>query len=194
MNATATGTPRGPEEVRAALITACERLCSERPPAAVTVRDVAAEANVTTGLVHHYFASKDAMLVATARSLAEEIAARAAAAYRERQDAGDMVAAVWTFFAERPAFRSLVSSWAIEGRDVTELMGEHPFVQALDNVLGAGSGDSRLRTGLIVNLLLSGYVSAGVNRAMGADEDDPGLRDALERLSVRIARGQIDPG
>jgi len=64
--------PHGRGEIPAALIAACERPCSSRLPGLVAVRDVAGEARVTTGLVHHYFESKEALVAATLRSLARE--------------------------------------------------------------------------------------------------------------------------
>ncbi len=50
--------PRGPDAVRNALIEATAKLCGERSPALVSVRDIAAEAGVNHGQVHHYFGSK----------------------------------------------------------------------------------------------------------------------------------------
>ncbi len=47
---------------RTALIDAAARLLPERAPSAITGRDLADEANVNYGLVHHHFGGKDAAL------------------------------------------------------------------------------------------------------------------------------------
>jgi len=54
--------PRGRSAVKTALLEAAARLFAERGPAAVSVRDIAAEAGVNHGLVHRHFGSKEALL------------------------------------------------------------------------------------------------------------------------------------
>jgi AcrR family transcriptional regulator len=51
-------------------VDAAARLLAARPPAAVSVRDIAEEAGVNHGLVHRYFGSKDALVRAALRSRA----------------------------------------------------------------------------------------------------------------------------
>lgn len=63
-------TPHGPEEVRKALLAAASRLFAEKGPGAVSVREIAREAGVNHGLVHHYFGSKQELLHAVVRSQA----------------------------------------------------------------------------------------------------------------------------
>jgi AcrR family transcriptional regulator len=50
--------PRGRTEVVEALLDAATRLFAERGPAAVSLRDVANEANVNLGLIHRYIGGK----------------------------------------------------------------------------------------------------------------------------------------
>lgn len=50
---------RGPAAVRRKLIAATIELMSERSPAWITNKDIAARAGVNHGQIHHYFASKD---------------------------------------------------------------------------------------------------------------------------------------
>ena len=47
---------------RDALVEAAKRLLTDRAPSAITGRDLADEADVNYGLVHHYFGGKDAAL------------------------------------------------------------------------------------------------------------------------------------
>lgn len=57
---------------RDALVDAAKRLLPDHAPSTITGRNLAAEANVNYGLVHHYFGSKDAALVAGLRSLRDD--------------------------------------------------------------------------------------------------------------------------
>lgn len=58
----ATSRRRG--SARTALIAAAMRLLAERAPSAITGRELADEANVNYGLVHHHFGGKDGVLQA----------------------------------------------------------------------------------------------------------------------------------
>ena len=182
--------PRGPDAVKRALVDACERLCAKRLPSSVTVRAVATEAHVTTGLVHHYFESKDALLVATTRAIAADVTAAAIAAIDDTSDIGAGVRAAWRIVEERPAFRSIILWWTVEGRDVTALMGEHPFLQLLAQAFEADDpATARVRAGVIVTLLISGALAPGANRAADLDPSDGAIAAELERLSVEVASG-----
>jgi len=160
-------------------------------PRAVTIRDVATEAHVTTGLVHHYFESKDTLLVATVRSIATDIEQEARLTLEETGDVSEMVRTVWQFCERRPAFRSIVMWWALDGRDVTKAMGNHPFIRTLAGALGAPSDpDAPTQTGLIVTLILAGHLASGVNRAIGREPRDPAISNELLRLLLAAAKGE----
>jgi AcrR family transcriptional regulator len=60
--------PRGRDEVVAALLSTATRLFAERGPKAVSLRDVAAEADVNLGLIHRYIGSKEDLLAAVLAS------------------------------------------------------------------------------------------------------------------------------
>lgn len=184
------GTPYGPREVPEALIAACERLCSSSPPSLVSVRDIAAEAGVTLGLVHHYFRSKDALVVATLRSIATDIDRVAADALAKTGDRGEMIRAVWRMLQERPAFPSIVTWWLLEGRNLTEAMGDHPFLRRLVASLGgAEDADGATLAGVVIAQILGGTVlRVGINRALGRPVDDGALTDRLESIVVDVAR------
>jgi AcrR family transcriptional regulator len=179
----------GSESTPAALIAACERLCSATPPSEVSVRDIAAEANVTPGLVHHYFDSKDALVGATLRHIAAEIDETASEAPQRAGDPEAMVRAAWRFMQQRPAFAFIVAWWLLEGRDVTEAMREHPFLRRLAATLPGTDEAGRATTaGVIVSLLIGGTVfRAGVNRALGRPLDDAALPEALETAVADLA-------
>jgi AcrR family transcriptional regulator len=59
-------------DARERLITAGYRVLSERGYEATTVKEVAREAGVNQGLVHYYFGSKDALLLAVAKEARQQ--------------------------------------------------------------------------------------------------------------------------
>jgi AcrR family transcriptional regulator len=181
--------PHGRDETTAALISAFERLCSTTPPSLVTVRDVAAEAHVTLGLVHHYFKSKDALSAATLQAIARDIDAVAASVYEATSDAAEMTRAVWRVFEKRPAFAYIVSWWLLEGRNVTEAMGGHPFMARLASALDkAGHADARTQAAAITTMLVAGTVfKAGFNTALARPADDPALSNRWEQVLVDLS-------
>ena len=81
------------------LVDAAKRLLPQRAPSAITGRDLAAEAGVNYGLVHHYFGGKDAALAAGLVALHDDFLATH----------GDPVA-LRLLTDNEPYFRALVRS------------------------------------------------------------------------------------
>ena len=63
---------QGPDAVRAALISAAAEALADAGPSSVSVRDVARQAGVNHGQVHHYFGGKRGLLRAAMHKLASE--------------------------------------------------------------------------------------------------------------------------
>lgn len=82
--------PRGRDEVMGAILDAAVDLFAGRDPASVSLREIAARAQVNHGLVHHYFGSKDALVAA----VIERRGRAQAAAIAEVSDLADAVAAL----------------------------------------------------------------------------------------------------
>lgn len=80
------GQGRGPDAVRRKLIAATVELMSERSPALITNKEIAARAGVNHGQIHHYFESKDDLV---AKAITEE----ANKFVRERLDGLEMLPA-----------------------------------------------------------------------------------------------------
>lgn len=70
---------RNRQAAEAALIEATARLLAIRGPERVSLRDIADEAGVNKGLIHHYFGGKRPLVEAAVRKLAEEHVANATA-------------------------------------------------------------------------------------------------------------------
>lgn len=58
---TAPPTGRGPDAVRAQLVDAAQQLLTEKSPRAISGRELAAQAGVNYGQIHHYFGNVDAV-------------------------------------------------------------------------------------------------------------------------------------
>lgn len=156
--ATLAAPPRGREEVCAALIEAAVDLFSQGIPALVSVRDIAAHANVNHGLVHQYFGSKDALVAATIEYLARE---RAAIVERAPDEATAVHAAL-RFQHEYPAYTRLLAWWLLEGRDIKELdLRFGPIRDIVDSAYGEGSETNRINHQVVaagVGLIMLGSV------------------------------------
>ncbi|WP_209424382.1 TetR family transcriptional regulator C-terminal domain-containing protein [Pararhodobacter sp. SW119] len=76
----------GEEARRAALISATLDLIAEGGPAAATVRAIAARADVTPGLIRHYFATKEDLVAAAHESLMTGLTEAATARLDELTD------------------------------------------------------------------------------------------------------------
>ncbi len=61
---------------RSAILAAARRAVGRRGYSATSMRDVAGEAGVAQGLIHYYYATKDALLVAVVRAMLDEQLAR----------------------------------------------------------------------------------------------------------------------
>ncbi len=115
-----------------ALIEAAKRLLPDRAPSTIAGRDLAAEAEVNYGLVHHYFGGKDVALRAGLRALRDDFAA----------SHGD-VTSMPLLTASDPYLRALVR-WYLHDTELAEADGDFPLAAALVAAIGSrmdSSGD-----------------------------------------------------
>ena len=117
--------PRGPDEVRAALVDAASALLGEKPPQRITGRELAKRAGVNYGLVHHYFGGKSALL--------SEGLAHLAASYAlgERADGklGDWRPSQPFSIRNRPDYLRAIAFASIAG-EMGKVSTIHPVVEA----------------------------------------------------------------
>lgn len=125
--------PHGPDEVRAAVLVAADELFAERPPGAVTVREIAERAQVNHALVHRYFGTKEDLMRAVLEhnaSGAEGVAAGAARAV----GADDIV----SFGLEHPGYlRAFLAVQLSEEWDEDVVPETLPLLQSAVATLGA---------------------------------------------------------
>ena len=116
---------------REALLEAAARLFAERGPAAVSTREIAAEANVNNGLIHRHFGTKDELLRQTMERLASEIA--------EAADADDDPASLLRFLdatRERSGYWRLLARCLLDGQQMDELQTEFPTMSRIVALVG----------------------------------------------------------
>lgn len=178
--------PQGREQVTRAVIDACERLAERTVPSRFTIKQLSAEAGVTTSLLYFYFESKDDIVAATLRSIATEIDEAASAV----AEPAEMIRAAVTFVWERPAFPRMLAALILEGHNVTELMGDHPFLRRLGAAAASTTLDTDPQTaaGLAVTIILgAGSYGRAVNVAIGRDPSDQRLPEAIRRVAASRA-------
>jgi AcrR family transcriptional regulator len=170
--------PRGAQAVQASLISAASELFASRGPSGVSVREVAAAANVNHGLVHHYFGSKDGLL----RAVLDELAAEAA---------GEIVAwdGTTTFDASSATSRHsrIVAHLLLESRNPADVQTSFPTIERLTADLrarGMSRDDAARRAALVGALALGWQLFAPfLERAAGVESGaaDP-LGEGIQRL------------
>ena len=171
--------PSGRDEVTRALLSATEELCTVRQPSSFTVADIAHEANTTTSLLYFYFESKDDIVIETLRSIASDLDAEAAGASTE----SEMAALAGRAIVGRPAFARIIAWLILEGRSVTQEMGEDPFLRRLMATLAMGtSDDPSTQAGAIACVILSkSFFGHAVSVAVGRESDDERIPEELDR-------------
>lgn len=174
--------PRGPDDVRAALVAAATELFADRGPRAVSVRRVAEAAGVNHGLVHHYFGSKEGLVVA----VLEHLAAEAEAEVRDHARADVVFAAGGA--TERQG--RIVARLLLDGADLADYKSDFPGVRALiSRYRGEGmpAAAARERAAQVVALvmgwtLFEPFVTTAAGLEAGAATRRRLLRDGVERL------------
>lgn len=104
---------------RDALIEAAKRLLPDRAPSAIAGRDLAAEADVNYGLVHHYFGGKDAALRAGLAALRDDFVTHH----------GDV--ASMPLLTESDPYLKALFRWHLHDVEAVDVDGEFPLAASL---------------------------------------------------------------
>lgn len=110
--------PRGRDEVRTALLDAANELFGRKGPDAMSVRDVAAHANVNHGLLHRYVGSKEQLL----REVILDHAEKFREVFNGAEDPGVAVARMFDLLMERPAFTRIFAHLLLAGHGPKEFV------------------------------------------------------------------------
>src|SRR5438874_1747695 len=178
----------GREEVIRRLVAAAATLFAEDGPDGVSLRQVAAKAEVNYGLIHQYVGTKDDLLRLVFRSVSENAADRFA-------EAGDLDAALDAFAGADPQPSQYVRmlAWALlQGRDAQGLLGRSPALTALLARIDPapdGSIEARMRLASAVAMglgwqLFGPFIASGVGLGDASAEDLRAQRKAILRSLV----------
>jgi AcrR family transcriptional regulator len=173
---------------RAQLLELGRRMFNERPYDAISIDDIAAAAQISKGLLYHYFPSKKDFYVATVRAAAEEMVART----RPPDDlpAGERLERgldAYLDFVETNAnaYRALMKSGVGVDEEVSQILEDtrRAFVA---RIAREGLGLPELRPA--VRLALRGWIGF-VEAASLEWLDDLGSASAIDRALLRATLG-----
>jgi len=178
----------GREEVIRRLVAAAATLFAEDGPDGVSLRQVAAKAEVNYGLIHQYVGTKDDLLRLVFRSVSESAAARFA-------EARDLDAALDAFAGADPQPSQYVRmlAWALlQGRDAQGLLGRSPALATLVARIDPapdGSIEARVRVASAVAMslgwqLFGPFIANGVGLGDASAEELRAQRMAILRSLV----------
>lgn len=194
-------TRRSPEDARTHILDAADAVFRDHLPDAVGLREVAAAAEVSHGLVTHYFATYDGLVSAV---LARRLdAARTAAFAHLAQmtfggDDAPLLSVLIDLLADRTLVRLLV--WSLLSGRGAEVLGSDGqlgrFIDAMAARLATVNGEiSRARLELSAMIALSAVtgwavLDGAMDRAFGRDApvDLATLRVELQRMLRAYAR------
>ena len=118
---------RSAQQIIDAVAEGATALFFERSPSAVSIREIAAIADVNLGLIHRYVGSKDDIIALVLERHTE----RAKATIASRPDSGDTLDAIADAIVNNPATGRLMAGLILDGVDVTELKADFPLLDLL---------------------------------------------------------------
>lgn len=182
-----------------AILAAAARLFAEQSPSSVSLRQIAREAGVNYGLIHHYFGTKDAIVAAVFRQASDRGAERIA-------PATDLDTALRTLLAPRAGRRgpyAQMLSWTLlDGSDQQARFQRSPAMVRIQQLLEAewaapddGSATTREFDPQLVVAVLVQVLSTWpmfepfLTAAAGLGDRDPDdMQDELFALMATLAR------
>ncbi len=174
----ADGRPTGREAVRQAVLEAAVRLFADLGPSSVSLRDIAAAANVNLGLLHRHFGSKSDLVSAALR----QVAAETGPALAETIAGPELAQRAASFAVSPPQAYVRMLAWSlIDGADPRVLQEGFPVASALVQRFRAeGLDDAQARvTAAAAMALALGWALFEPHLAVAAQLDTT-RRDELE--------------
>jgi len=171
--ASAAARPRGRDQIVRAVVAAATSLFAERGPAAVSLRDVAAAANVTLSQIHRHIGNKQALLTSV---LAAELAASDQIA--PTPQGVDLAAFLELLFRlDAPALRTKLQVRTIlDGFDLAALQQRYPGVELATELLRQTLPDDQARVrAALLTTFFAGWQLLGPTylRVTGAGDVSP---------------------
>lgn len=180
--------PKGPDEVRQALLEAATRQFVAKGLRA-SLRDIANDANVNLGLIHHHFGNKDDLL----RAVFDDLS-RQGIAMVDVTDPGSATRSLFELSMRMPGFARL-AAWLMMDEDGAVFDDRNALIEALrDN---ADGDEHRVNLMLALTVLYGwtvfGDFLAGVFEVADRDGLHRSIADHIEQLAARAARTRGHP-
>lgn len=180
------------------MVAAAEELFAEKGYAAVSIRDLAAAAQVNHGLIHRHFGSKEAVLQAVLQAMFSDVGAAA----RSNLDIGaeDYLERLYPMVAARKRHWQILMRAVLDGVDFAAAGFEFPITgTVLDHVAairGAEDREARIVAGFAIAsglgwLLLETYLTPVLD--LGGEDRDA-LRARMSAFAERIVLGSRPSG
>jgi TetR/AcrR family transcriptional regulator, repressor for neighboring sulfatase len=162
--------PRGREQIVAAVVGAATALFADRGPAAVSLRDVAATADVTLSQIYRHIGNKEALLAAV-------LAADVATSGGLPSETGDLDLATFLkmlFRPGQPKDRSLLQARIIlDGFDLAALQSRYPGIELGIQLLRQTLPDEQARVrAAVLATFFAGWQLLGPTYLRVADAQD----------------------
>lgn len=153
------------EETRRRILTAAIRCVAEGGYSQATIREIARAAEVTSGSLYNYFATKHDLLKATAQSIEDLTLPRLRAAAQRENSVVDRLDAL------------------LDESD--RLMREFPYLAAFERAMRAESGVAADRAGVqVIRVLIAEIIAdAHTDGSLAADVDADSVVDVLFALA-----------
>ncbi|MFN3256441.1 MAG: TetR/AcrR family transcriptional regulator [Ilumatobacter sp.] len=176
-------TRRTAQQIIEAVADGAAELFAERSPSAVSVREIAAAADVNLGLIHRYVGSKDDVIALVLTRHTE----RARAAIASAADTGQALDMVAETVVNNPATGRLVAGLILDGVDVAAVKGEFPMLELLAN-------DHDPVDAAITYALALGWEVFGPSllNAVDASPGDPQLTNKLAAALKTVSAAPVD--
>jgi len=149
--------PKGREEVADALIKSAAELVSKRGFAAVSVREIAAHANVNHGLVHKYFGSKANLI----RTALDRLAADFRKTAGQPVDFRDALRRSEMALREHEEYSSLLLRVMIDGDELTTVQSNFDFLENLIRLVTKEQKNGSMTSQIDARMIVAGIIALG---------------------------------
>jgi AcrR family transcriptional regulator len=202
--------PRDRDRTINTILDAAERLLEQKGPDGFGLAELGREADVSFGLIHHYFGGKEGLLRAVLRRTLRQMGREV----RRIQEDGTFwlreapaVLVVFDTFTQRPGFARLLAWGLLTGLIVRDDLADEfrTDATAVGEMIEAFRRESPQETGdaaaIITTLLISAVIGFNLLRPLltsafkWTPDEDALLRDQLARAMVGLAgpKGSIAP-
>ena len=187
--------PYGREEVITALIRTAAELFSKRGVEAVSIRDIAAHANVNHGLIHRHFGTKETLRRKTQEHLAAEV--RAVAGMPETFQ--EALLKGFEALQSVPAYWRVLARTFLDGEEHGDVQSDFPFIQYLMHLARAGQAEGTVNAEIDTRYLVAAVLAFGLGMLVferfilpGTGLDDSPLEEVTRQMTT-LLMDFIDP-